>query len=83
VAQLERGDYVRPDRELGQPRGLGLSPGLATPAHFVAVWGSELVTLPALDVVPPVTMWRREDVAIDVFHLVYVTATAVAYELLD
>jgi hypothetical protein len=41
------------------------------------------VTLPVLDVAPPVTMWGRREVAIDVFHhLVYVGATALAYEAL-
>ena len=68
----------------GVLRAVGLSARLATPAHFVAVWGSALVMLPALDVAPPVTMWGREEVAIDVFHhLVYVAATAAAFELLD
>jgi len=36
------------------------------------------------DVAPPVTMWTRKEIAIDVWHhLVYVTATAMAYEALD
>ena len=40
--------------------------------------------LPALEVAPPFVFWGKEEVAIDLFHhLVYVTATAVAYELLD
>jgi len=65
-------------------RELGLGPKLSTPAHFLAVWGSAFFTLPALDVAPPVTLWETEDVAIDVFHhVVYATATAVAYELLE
>jgi hypothetical protein len=65
-------------------REFGLGPKLSTPAHFVAVWGSALVSLPALDVAPPVTMWEREEVLIDVFHhLVYATAVAVAYERLS
>ena len=65
-------------------RELGLGPKLSTPAHFLAVWGSALFTLPALDVAPPVTLWETEEVAIDVFHhVVYATATAVAYELLE
>ena len=64
-------------------REFGLGPKLSTPAHFAAVWGSALVSLPALDVAPPVTMWEREEVLIDVFHhLVYATAVAVAYERL-
>ena len=62
---------------------LGLSPKLATPAHFATVWGSALVMLPSLDVAPPVTMWGKEEVAIDVFHhLVYAAATGAAYERL-
>ena len=68
----------------GVLRELGLPPGLAAPLHFAAIWGSSLVTLPALDVAPPVTMWGREEIAIDVLHhAVYVTATGAAYELLE
>ncbi len=65
-------------------RELGLGPKAATPAHFGAIWGSAAVMLPALEVAPPFVFWGKEEVAIDLFHhLVYVTATAVAYELLD
>ena len=68
----------------GVLRAFGLSPRLATPAHFVALWGSAIVTLPKLDAAPPVSQWGKEEVAIDLFHhLVYVTAAATAYELLD
>jgi len=72
----------------GVVRGLlasaGLCPAAATFAHGAAVWGNEQVMLPVLDVAPPVYMWAREEVAIDAFHhLVYVTATGVAYDLLD
>lgn len=68
----------------GVMRAAGIPPGAATAGHFSAVWGSALVTLPMFDVAPPVTMWDRKDIAIDVWHhLVYVTATAVAYEALD
>jgi hypothetical protein len=34
-------------------RELGLGPKLAIAAHFGALWGSELVMLPSLDVAPP------------------------------
>ena len=72
----------------GGARGLleaaGLSGPAATAAHFGAVWGSEQVMLPALDVTPPLTEWGAQEIAIDTFHhLVYVTATGLAYTLLD
>ena len=72
----------------GGVRGLiaaaGLSGPKATAAHLAAVWGSEQVMLPALDVAPPLTEWGAEEVAIDAFHhLVYAAATGVAYSLLD
>ena len=68
----------------GVLRALGLSAAASTPAHFVSIWGSALVMLPALDVAPPVWRWGRTDVAIDVFHhAVYVAAAALAYEALD
>ena len=67
----------------GVLRAVGLSLGLATPAHFAALWGSAIVTLPRFDAAPPVTQWGAEEVAIDLFHhAVYITAAAVAYELL-
>jgi hypothetical protein len=71
----------------GAPRGLlraaGLSAGAATAAHLAAVWGSEQVMLPALAVAPPITMWGREEAAIDGFHhAVYALGTGIAYELL-
>ena len=64
--------------------GIGLSPAAATAGHLAAVWGSELVTLPALGVAPPVTEWGAKEVAVDGFHhVVYVSATSLAYVLLD
>ena len=72
----------------GGARGLlaaaGLSGPAAAAAHFGAVWGSEQVMLPALDVTPPLTEWGMEEIAIDALHhLVYATATGMAYSLLD
>jgi hypothetical protein len=65
-------------------RVAGLSPAAATAAHLAALWGNEAVMLPALGVAPPVWEWGAEEVAIDVWHhVVYATATGVAYELLD
>lgn len=64
--------------------GLGLPAPAATAAHMATVWGSELVMLPALEVAPPVKQWGGTELAIDAWHhLVYVTATSLAYSFLD
>ena len=72
----------------GVARGLLGAAGLrgvqAAAAHFGAVWGSEQIMLPALGVAPPLWEWGAEEVAIDTFHhLVYASATSLAYGLLD
>jgi hypothetical protein len=72
----------------GVVRGLlgvtGMSGRAATAAHGAAIWGSAQLTLPALEVAPPVVFWAPQEVAIDIFHhTVYAIATGVAYELLD
>jgi hypothetical protein len=68
----------------GALRALGFPPALATAGHFSAVWGGAAVTLPALEVAPPITRWGGKEIAIDLWHhAVYVAATAAAYELLD
>jgi hypothetical protein len=56
----------------------------ATAAHGVALWGSEQVTLPALEVTPPVIFWKPEEVAIDALHhAVYALATGLTYAALS
>jgi hypothetical protein len=68
----------------GLLRLAGLPPAKATAAHLAAVWGNEAVMLPVLGVAPPFWTWGAEEVAIDVWHhVVYATATAVAYEQLS
>ena len=72
----------------GIVRGLldaaGLSPRKATAAHGAAIWGTEQVTLPALDVAPPSVFWPKQEIAIDAFHhAVYALATGIAYELVS
>ena len=72
----------------GIVRGLlaatGMSPKAATAAHGAAIWGSAQVTLPALEVAPPVVFWQKREIAIDVFHhAVYTLATGIAYKLID
>lgn len=64
--------------------GLVAPPSLAGAGHLGAVWGSELMMLPALGVAPPAKEWGAKELAIDAFHhVVYVTATSLAYAALD
>jgi hypothetical protein len=72
----------------GVVRGLlaaaGLSPRAATAAHGAAIYGAAQVTLPALEIAPPVVFWPKEEIAIDAFHhAVYTAATGLAYTLID
>jgi hypothetical protein len=56
----------------------------ATALHGAAVYGSAQVTLPALEIAPPVVFWPKEEIAIDAFHhAVYAAATGAAYALLE
>ena len=72
----------------GAVRGLIGAAGLEGPGaaavHLGAVWGTEQVMLPALGVAPPFWQWGAKEVAIDALHhLVYASATGVAYTVLD
>ncbi|MBA3429103.1 MAG: hypothetical protein H0U07_11130 [Actinobacteria bacterium] len=72
----------------GVVRGLlgatGMPAGRATAAHGAAIYGAAQITLPALDIAPPVVFWAKEEIAIDAFHhSVYALATGLAYELID
>lgn len=72
----------------GAIRGLlaetGLNPSSATAAHFIAVWGTALTMLPALEVAPPPHEWSAEELAIDAFHhAVYAGATGAAYTWIE
>jgi hypothetical protein len=59
-----------------------MSPRAATIAHGAALYGTEQVTLPALEVAPPAVFWGVREVAIDAFHhAVYTTAAGLAYRL--
>jgi hypothetical protein len=61
-----------------------MSPRAATAAHGAAIWGSAQVTLPALEIAPPIVFWPKEEIAIDAWHhMVYAVATGLAYRLLD
>ena len=72
----------------GVVRGLlaatGMSPRAATAAHGAAIYGAAQVTLPALEIAPPVVFWPKEEIVIDAFHhLVYAASSGLAYELLN
>ncbi len=72
----------------GALRGLLGAAGLGglsgSVVHWGAVWGSDLVTLPKLDVAPPVKEWGGKELAIDGFHhAVYATATGLAFVFLQ
>jgi hypothetical protein len=72
----------------GVVRGLlaaaGLSPRAATAAHGAAIYGAAQVTLPALEIAPPVVFWPKEEIAIDALHhAVYAAATGLAYGVLE
>lgn len=71
----------------GVARGLlgatGMPAKRATLLHLGAVWGSSVVTLPALDIAPPVVFWEKQEIAIDVLHhTVYALASGLTYEAL-
>jgi hypothetical protein len=69
---------------LGLLRSAGVPPVPAAVLHYSAVWGSELVMLPALGVSEPVTQWGTTEIAIDAgHHVVYVAATSIGYALVD
>jgi hypothetical protein len=71
----------------GAVRGLlgafGLQPGIATGVHLAAVQSTEYAMLPGLKLSPPVTKWGAKAVLTDnLFHVVYATATGLAFEWL-
>lgn len=71
----------------GVPRGLmavfGMKGVAGTSAHMGAVWGTELVMLPAMDVAEPITTWKPKAIAEDaMFHAIYAIATGVTADAL-
>src|SRR2546423_12858666 len=58
-----------------------VSPRVASTAHLGALWVSEQVLLPALEVAPPVTMWGGTEIAFAAWHhLVYASATRAMFD---
>ena len=56
----------------------------ATAIHYAAVWGTEMVMLPSIDVAPPVMEWGGKEIAKDgLNHLVYALAAGLVYDAID
>lgn len=56
----------------------------ATMAHYGAVWGAEMVMLPAIDVAPPVKKWGAKEVAKDgLHHLIYASVAGLVYDAIE
>ena len=56
----------------------------ATLAHFVAVWGTSMIMLPAFKVSTPVTEEDPKSIAIDgLHHAIYATVAGLTYDALD
>lgn len=69
---------------LGGVMRIAVPEPVASIVHFAAVWGTEVVLLPAIDVVPPLGEWGAREKMIDIMHhLVYVGAFAGAWYLMD
>lgn len=69
----------------GAVRGLlgatGMPAAAATGTQLVALQGTAMVMLPALDAAPPVEEWGAAEIAVEVaHHVVYVLTVAVVYE---
>ena len=72
----------------GIARGLiglaGLKGFPATLAHFVAVWGTSMIMLPAFKVAPPITEEDPKSIVIDgLHHAVYAITAGLTYDALD
>lgn len=69
----------------GIARGLismmGLTGWKATLLHFGAIWTTEMVMLPSMDLAPPVTEEEPKTIAIDgLHHAVYAVAAGLAFD---
>jgi len=62
--------------------GMKGMPGTA--AHWAAVWGTEMIMLPSIDVAPPVKEWGAKEISKDgMLHLVYAVAAGLVYDAID
>ena len=69
----------------GVARGLisltGLKGWKATALHFAAIWGTEMVMLPSLNIVPPATEEDAKTISVDgLHHAVYAVAAGLAFD---
>ncbi len=71
----------------GIPRGLmaafGAKGVAGSTSHFGAVWGTELIMLPSMDIAEPVTTWKPRAIAEDaLFHGVYAIVAGITADYL-
>ncbi len=60
---------------------MGLKGWKATVIHFAAIWGTEMVMLPSLDIAPPATEENAKTISIDgLHHAVYAIAAGLAFD---
>lgn len=56
----------------------------ATLLHYQTVWGTSLLMLPTIKVVPPVKEWGTKEIATDALqHLVYAVVAGIVYDAID
>lgn len=56
----------------------------ATALHYGAIWGTEMVMLPSIDVAEPVTKWGAKEVAKDgLNHLVYAVVAGLVFDAIE
>lgn len=72
----------------GVCRGLlslaGIKGPAATALHFGAIWGAELIMIPAMTDSPPATKWGAKALAKDaLLHLVYAGAAGAVFDAID
>jgi len=65
--------------DLAGLKGIG-----ATALHYGAVWATEMIMLPSIDVSSPPTEWKPKELAIDgTHHLVYGAVAGLVYDAID
>ncbi len=62
----------------------GVRGGPATLVHWAALWGTEMIMLPAIDVAPPVKEWGAKQISKDALHhIIYAIAAGAVYDAIE